>query len=110
MCIRDSAHGGQFAAHGRTDCGACHDSTSEWSAGAFDHDRDARFPLEGAHAEAACAACHKPEPALAELQAQLPAPPPGSAAPGFDPARYKPLGTLCTDCHAIEPGRLRRGG
>lgn len=104
------AHGGQFAADGRTDCGACHDSTSEWTAGAFDHDRDARFPLEGAHAEAACAACHKAEPALAELQTQLPAPPPGSAAPGFDPARYKPLGTLCTDCHAIEPGRLRRGG
>jgi hypothetical protein len=104
------AHGGQFDLEGRSACAACHDSTETWSAQAFDHGRDSRFPLEGAHALAACAACHKPEPALAELQARLPTPPPGSAQPDFDPARYKPLGTACTDCHAIEPGRLRRGG
>lgn len=43
------------------DCARCHVTTlfAEVPEGAFDHDRCTRFPLDGAHAEADCAACHR---------------------------------------------------
>jgi Doubled CXXCH motif (Paired_CXXCH_1) len=101
------AHAGQFAVDGVTDCADCHSSTTSFRELSFDHQVDSIFPLEGAHLAAACAACHKPEAALAELQSQPNSP--GSAPAAFSPVRYKPLGTSCTTCHAIQPGPLRRG-
>ncbi|MGH0028728.1 MAG: cytochrome c3 family protein [Myxococcota bacterium] len=51
------AHRGSFG----PDCGTCHDPGG-WKAEGFDHDRDTRFPLAGAHARASCAGCHRQNP------------------------------------------------
>jgi hypothetical protein len=58
----DSPHGDQFAR--RKDqgaCESCHGLDAFVPATAFDHERDATFVLEGAHARVACAACHARE-------------------------------------------------
>lgn len=77
----EDPHRGQFQKAGAslTRCDRCHDSR-DWLAARFDHGRDARFALDGAHAALACAACHRPE---AE----------GGAT------RYRPLPTDCRSCH-----------
>lgn len=75
-------HGDQFA--GRS-CDACH-VTDAFGIADFDHD-GTRFPLDGAHRDASCQACHKPEPD-----------PRGGAF-----VRYRPLGTECRDCHGGLP-------
>ena len=79
-------HGGQFAA--RQDggaCGACHGVQAFRPAVLFDHARDTRFPLKGAHARVLCARCHSP-----------------SGAPGPDgrPVTiYTGTPTSCASCH-----------
>lgn len=83
-------HAAQFEVAGTTSCSTCHQSTDHFSTLAFDHDKQSRFPLEGAHREVGCAECHEPE--LIDGQSVI---------------RYKPLGTDCTDCHTIQPGSLR---
>lgn len=40
-----------------TACGSCHNETS-WKETKFDHGRDTKFPLAGAHGNAKCQACH----------------------------------------------------
>ncbi|MBL8861655.1 MAG: hypothetical protein JNK02_06545 [Planctomycetes bacterium] len=54
------AHGGYFArAPSAPACAACHDPHGfEAAAVGFDHARWTGFPLVGAHARSACAACH----------------------------------------------------
>jgi hypothetical protein len=80
-CHRDP-HAGQFAAAaGRTDCERCH-ATDSLRASRFRHDRDARYPLDGAHARLACAACHRAD-----------------ARAGEQVVRYKPLPVACAGCH-----------
>jgi len=49
----EDVHGGTL---GRS-CGRCHNPNA-WSAWLFEHDRQTRFPLEGAHAELKCDKCH----------------------------------------------------
>jgi hypothetical protein len=49
----DDKHEGRFA----NNCASCH-STMSWSKISFDHGRDARYPLTGAHANVGCYACH----------------------------------------------------
>ena len=68
-------HRGQFA--GRS-CADCHD-TGQWTEPAPFRHEQARFPLEGLHAQVDCASCHGPD---------------------LDPVPYRPLafGT-CADCH-----------
>lgn len=63
-------------------CARCHDTVS-WTAGRFDHERDARYSLKGAHEKVACGECHRRE------------------ADGLQ--RFRPLGTECRDCHATPP-------
>ncbi len=75
---KTNPHGDQFA--GRS-CDACH-SVVSFRIEHFDHDAT-RFPLEGAHAQAPCAACHETE----------------TTASGVTMVRYRPLGTDCRDCH-----------
>lgn len=60
-CItcHENVHGDQFAIEGVTDCTRCHDNNN-WYPNAFNHDLT-QFPLEGAHAEVACEACHIPQ-------------------------------------------------
>ncbi len=48
------------------DCLACHDGVDRFSD--FVHNRDTGFPLEGAHARAACADCHQGDTTLVALQ------------------------------------------
>lgn len=53
------AHGGLFErTRGASECSACHSTASFGDVARFDHARDAGFALVGAHATAACAACH----------------------------------------------------
>lgn len=84
-------HGDQFARrpHGGT-CEVCHDEDSFRPAGRFRHDRDAAFPLEGAHARIRCEACHPSRP----------------DASGASMVIYRPVATECKSCHgegAIQP-------
>lgn len=39
-------------------CGDCH-SPNKWDESKFDHDRDTKFALRGAHRKTACEACHR---------------------------------------------------
>jgi hypothetical protein len=80
-CHRD-VHAGQFVVAGATRCERCH-GIDAWKADRFDHNRDASYRLDGAHAKVACAKCHKPE-----------------KREGRPVARYKPLASNCRDCHA----------
>ncbi len=52
-----NVHREQFAVDGITDCRRCH-GFEHWKPSEFDHNT-ARFVLEGAHLEVACAQCHK---------------------------------------------------
>lgn len=77
-------HGNQFTeGKGAKDCESCHDTTTFRPAVRFDHDRDARFPLAGAHERVPCARCH----------------PTGSDASGRPRVLYKPLASACQSCH-----------
>jgi len=64
-------------------CLRCHSTTTFRPATAFNHDRDTRFVLGGAHVRVRCAACHRPE-----LAANV---------------RYKPLPLTCVGCHGGTP-------
>jgi len=78
-------HVGQFIQDGSTDCARCHQPGGGL---AFDHNRDARFALDENHVKLDCATCHVPWP----------------LASGNTAIRYKPLGTLCADCHGTDYG------
>jgi len=87
----DQPHGDQFdGPDGEpADCASCH-ATDTFRLVAFDHDRT-RFSLEGAHADVACASCHRTETA-----------PDGRAL-----VRFRPLPTECAGCHAAGDGSRR---
>ena len=70
----EDAHQGQLKPKA---CAECH-AVEGFAPARFDHAK-ARFPLEGAHAQAACALCH-------------------TAVKGV--VRYRPLETACASCHA----------
>lgn len=52
-CHEDKQHEGRLG----SDCGVCHNAV-DWKMIRFDHERDAHFALEGAHAVIACEKCH----------------------------------------------------
>jgi hypothetical protein len=81
-------HGGQFDKKaGEKGCQACHE-LSAFSKTRFDHAKDTKFPLEGKHQKAACAACH-PSARGARGQAQV---------------KYTGVETTCAGCHADPHG------
>ncbi len=86
-CHQDP-HRAQFA----PDCAQCHDQNAFRPAPGFVHDRDSSFPLEGAHSNVACAACHKSE---------------SDAAGAF--TRFKPIDASCESCHSdgVPVGRAK---
>ncbi len=83
-CHRDP-HGGQFADRPRgSTCTTCH-TEAAWATLVFDHQRDTDYPLDGAHRNLKCVACHKPA--------------------GDPPVvRYRPLPHRCEDCHSAAKG------
>jgi len=83
-CHIDS-HRGQFSKEGGTKCSSCHRSFDSWKSLVFNHNSMSRFPLEGAHAVAACERCHRP--------IRLP--------DGTAVVQYKPIGIDCSNCHEI---------
>ena len=79
-----SPHGKQFdARRDGGDCRACHGVDAFTPATTFDHNRDAAFKLQGAHARAACASCHRTE----------------RDARGRARVVYRPLSSACESCH-----------
>jgi Zn finger protein HypA/HybF involved in hydrogenase expression len=94
MCHVDP-HLGQFL---RTElgeetvlCKRCH-IPDQWTNLQFDHNRDSRFKLDGAHEKVNCNLCHK------------------SVAVGDSSSYivYRPLGLSCADCHASDAD-IRKG-
>ena len=75
----DDAHQGRLG----NDCARCHEETA-WRKAEFDHART-RFPLEGKHAQVACALCHAGE-------------------------RYKDTPRDCASCHALDDAHKGRFG
>jgi hypothetical protein len=67
---KDDIHKGSFG----DKCASCHNERA-WKAVVFDHNKDTKFPLRGAHAKTKCEQCHT----------------------GGDFQRK--LGTSCNDCH-----------
>jgi hypothetical protein len=53
----DDSHRGRLG----SDCGECH-SPRGWKKTGFDHDRETRFRLTGAHRNATCNQCHSEDP------------------------------------------------
>jgi hypothetical protein len=86
-CHRDP-HAGQFADRTRgSTCTTCH-TEAAWATLAFDHQRDTDYPLDGAHRNLRCVACHKAE--------------------GEPPVvHYRPLPHRCEDCHGPTQGGQR---
>lgn len=80
----ENPHGDQFTSgKGAKECESCHDTGTFRPAVRFDHDRDATFPLAGAHERVPCRRCH----------------PSGSDASGRKQVLYKPLAAACRSCH-----------
>ena len=75
-CHKDR-HEGRFAREGTTTCTRCHQPT-RWADVRFDHDRETRFVLDGAHVRVACARCHRDAAGV---------------------ARYRGLPLTCAGCH-----------
>lgn len=65
----------------KINCKRCHTSEA-WNVLAFDHNRDARWALDGAHQKVACNSCHKSQ---------------SDSEGNF--VVYRPLASACTDCH-----------
>ncbi len=80
-------HGGQFAGRrGGAACDACHDVARWVGASRFAHDRDASFPLAGAHQRVPCASCHKRV----------------TQSGGESRVLYRPLSSACESCHPAD--------
>ncbi len=83
----ESPHGVQFVGRpGGDNCSVCHDAKAFKPAGRFDHDRNAKFKLEGAHEKVACAKCHTTRPEN-----------------GKSVVIYRPVLARCEDCHRRPP-------
>jgi hypothetical protein len=80
-------HGDQFDSRADTGrCESCHDMEAFRPARRFNHDRDTRFSLEGAHQKAGCGQCHRSE----------------RSGTGTI-VRYRPMDTRCEACHLEVP-------
>ncbi len=84
----DDAHRGSFG----SDCGGCH-SPRSWQKSGFDHDRDTRFPLRGAHARAVCQDCHRDDPRTHKLKTDC------LSCHRSDDAHRGRNGPSCEKCH-----------
>jgi hypothetical protein len=78
----EDIHGQQFRRASATGCAGCHTS-AKWKPSLFDHDKRTTFPLEGAHRNVRCDACHK---SVREVE-------------GKSVLFYKPTPKECSACH-----------
>ena len=86
-CHNDN-HRGQFSVamkvkaggETNTDCSRCH-APNSWKAEKFDHNRDSKFRLDGAHLKVACRGCHK------------------EVNDGKPYILFKPINVACSSCH-----------
>ena len=76
-------------------CADCH-TTGAWTTIIFDHDRQTRFALRGAHARTACTTCH--------IQPVNRFKPPMDClgCHADDDPHQGRMGTRCADCHGVE--------
>jgi hypothetical protein len=73
-------------------CAKCHTET-EWRDAKFDHDRDTRFPLAGAHGSVACSMCHKQDPYVAKVATDC------AGCHRKDDSHVGRNGDRCENCH-----------
>lgn len=85
---RDDRHKGSLG----KDCESCH-SPSGWRLWEFDHAKATGFALEGAHATAACAACHKRPPDQVKLAGDC------ASCHVQDDVHLGQYGRQCERCH-----------
>ena len=74
------------------DCARCH-SPMGWSVWQFDHARETRFALTGAHATLACAACHRRPPEQVKLHGDC------AGCHSQDDVHAGQFGRDCARCH-----------
>ena len=99
-------HAGRFTAPGdAAGCERCHSVRAFTPATGFDHARDGRFPLEGAHARVPCASCHR-ESSGATAGGATAGKTAAGATPG-SPTRYGGLSAACESCHLPSRDRQR---
>jgi hypothetical protein len=89
-----ACHGSDDTHQGRNgpQCQDCH-TTMAWNEVKFDHARQTKFALDGAHADLTCVACHKGEARTEKLDTSC-----VSCHRSNDPHRES-LGTDCGACH-----------
>ena len=79
-------------------CETCH-GTDAWKPASFDHVRDGRFELAGAHAKLGCHACHTAVVARQKLGTDC------LACHRADDVHAGQLGSDCAGCHGVEAWR-----
>ena len=88
-----------------TACESCHNQRA-WALVRYDHARQARYPLEGGHARASCAACHRqPAPtgkAIAPVGREC------IACHRSDDAHDGGFGPRCDTCHVVTDWKTLR--
>jgi hypothetical protein len=87
MCTgcHEDPHDKQFEARADSaDCSGCHDDT-RWKPSQFDHNKQTRYALDGAHRDVPCLDCHKLTREVASKTVVI----------------YKPTPTECKDCHGV---------
>lgn len=85
----EGPHGTQFASRrDKGACEGCHTLAAFVPAARFDHNRDAKFKLEGAHARVPCGDCHTSAKDVS----------------GVAHVVYRPLSGKCESCHSSTRG------
>jgi hypothetical protein len=90
-CHEDSRHQGRLGASPR--CETCH-NTSGWARWHFDHGRQAKYPLTGAHQKLVCESCHAVRNASLQLPTAC-----GKCHVDFHQSRLGATPT-CETCHS----------
>jgi hypothetical protein len=86
----DDVHAGRYGEK----CQSCH-KPEDWRRVTFDHDRDTRFRLQGAHAAAGCSSCHGGDLYAEKLPMQC------VGCHRNDDDHKGRNGPKCEDCHGV---------
>lgn len=89
-------------------CEICH-STRTWKSWDFDHARQTRYPLDGAHTKVSCSACHRKTPSELGGTMPLPASSCFSCHSGED-IHSGGFGSVCERCHFTRDWRTLKPG